>query len=181
MKSISRILLLAALILTPVGAVGAQEPLPPGCDGAMLGESLTAIQDKFSEAQALVSDDDAEGALQAFNEAAGLVDKVRATCGLGIAVSGGAAEPGVVEPGMVEPGVIVVEPVMPMLPEDTLCGEYPQYCVPMAGGPIIEGWPVESPELRPAIDEAAGVTDGTAGVVRGVSEAGAPFIGDPNA
>ena len=83
--------------------------------------------------------------------------------------------------GAAEPGVIMVEPVMPMLPEDVLCGDYPQYCVPMAGGPIIEGWPVESPELRPAIDETAGVTAGVTDVVRGLSEAGAPFIGDPDA
>jgi protein-disulfide isomerase len=59
------------------------------------------------------------------------------------------------------------------------CADYPDYCVPFVGG--LEGDAdlalAEAPAAR-TLDEAS---RGAAGVVRGFSADGMPFIGDPNA
>lgn len=164
--------LLIAALLTP-GTLSAQEP-PPGCDPAMLAESFAAIQDELAHAQALLSDNDTEGALESFNAAAAQMDQVRALCGgFGVAVGGG--EPGVIT---VEP-VIVGPPVMvePVRPDNLLCNEYPRYCVPLAGGgPEDQAFPNEAPGLRPVLMGPVNLN-----VVRGLSPEGAPYIGNPDA
>lgn len=60
-----------------------------------------------------------------------------------------------------------------------LCEAYPQYCVPLAGGPaVVDDRPLETADVR---DVDSPVADAAPGVVRGVTDDGALFIGDPDA
>jgi protein-disulfide isomerase len=162
------IAVLAAALLAPGARSSAQEP-PPGCTPAMLAEKLAAIQDDITHAQALLSDNDTEGALAAFNAAAALMDEIRWWC----------SGPGPVSGGATEPLVITVEPatVEPVVAPASLCDRYPQYCVPLVGGPEVDGIPNEAPGLRPVVSGPPKVPH----VVRGLTPEGAPFIGDPDA
>jgi len=73
----STLLMLLAALLMP-GVTTAQEP-PPGCDPVVLAEQFAAIQDHMAQAEALLTDNDTAGALEAFDAAASLVDGVRAS------------------------------------------------------------------------------------------------------
>lgn len=57
-----------------------------------------------------------------------------------------------------------------------LCESYPQFCVPRAGGPTVAGQTLEAPEAEPVL-----LSQGAAGVVRGVNGDRTLFIGDPDA
>lgn len=152
------VMILAALLVS--GVTTAQEP-PPGCTPELLAQRFAAIQDDIAQAEARLSDNDTAGALDAFNAAAALMDEVRATCGTNAGTI------------TVEPGI----PVGPLPPTSMLCNDYPQYCVPFAGGPMVDDIPNEAPGVRPVLSGPSNVPH----IVRGVTPEGGLFIGNPDA
>jgi protein-disulfide isomerase len=160
MQTLSRSTLLIAVILAALlvpGVTTAQEP-PPDCTPALLAERFAEIGGQITQAEAYLTDNDMAGALEAFGAAAALVDDVRATCGTDTAT-------------------ITVEPVSPIPATSALCNDYPQYCVPFVGGPMVNDIPNEAPGLRPVLSGPSN----SPGVVRGLTPEGGLFIGNPDA
>ncbi len=173
-RSTLMIIMIFAALLVP-GVTTAQEP-PPGCTPELLAERFAAIQDDIAQAEARLSDNDTAGALDAFNAAAALMDEVRAMCGTNTATI--TVEPGVVV-GPIEPGVPIVPvvPVGPVPPTSMLCNDYPQYCVPFVGGPMVDDIPNEAPGVRPVLSGPSNAPP----IVRGVTPEGGLFIGNSDA
>jgi protein-disulfide isomerase len=160
MQSLFRSTLLIAVILAALlvpGDTAAQEP-PPDCTPALLAERFAEIGDQIAQAEALLTDNDTTGALDAFNAAAALMDDVRATCGTNTATA-------------------VAATALPAPPTSALCSDYPQYCVAFIGGPTVNDIPNEAPDMRPIPSEPS---DAPA-VVRGLTPEGGLFLGNPDA
>jgi protein-disulfide isomerase len=160
MQTLFRSTLLIAIILATQlvpGVTTAQEP-PADCTPALLAERFAEIGDQITQANARLTDNDMAGALDAFNAAAALVDDVRATCGTNAATA-------------------TVEPASPIPPTSALCNDYPQYCVPFIGGPMVDNIPNEAPGLRSIQSESSN----DPAVVRSVTPEGGLFIGNPDA
>ena len=155
-RSTLLIVVILSALLVP-GVATAQEP-PPDCTPALLAERFAEIGDQITHAEALLTDNDVTGALDAFSAASALVDDVRVTCGTNTATA-------------------AVTPAMPAVPTAALCNDYPQYCVPFIGGPMVDDIPNEAPGMRPIPSGPSTIP----AVVRGLTPDGGLFIGDPNA
>jgi protein-disulfide isomerase len=155
-RSTLLIVVILSALLVP-GITTAQEP-PPDCAPALLAERFAEIGDEITHAEALLTDNDITGALDAFSAAAALVDDVRATCGTNTAS-------------------VTVAPAMPAFPTAALCNDYPQYCVAFIGGPMVDDTPNEAPGMRPILSGPSNIP----AVARGLTPDGGLFIGDPNA
>jgi protein-disulfide isomerase len=91
-----------------------------------------------------------------------------------VGITGTSTEFGEAQPAVVPPSASIMEGATPVA-SASLCDLYPVFCVPLVGGGEGIFAQSETPESR-AMALAAGT-----GVVRGISEDGSYFIGDPAA